>query len=276
MSMSCDQRLYLGVGGRRCGAFMSPIFRDQHPTCARCRGIKCTADITCDICKDWSVAQWEAFRRKRRPSGSALPPASQTPPPPASSSLEAGCSAPPPRSLPPPSEGRDRSRGGGVEGVFRVGEVPPPSSLSKGGEGRSTAGALASAGVGDSATSSLPGEGVAGSSRSQESLMLDDPVLVASSSSPGRDRRSRSRARGDSTGDCSRSHSSRLSPPRGRDAREGHRGACPQSRGYRALSWESRFHSTDRSRSRGRKRSRHDFTITFCLCVVSLLPVAVF
>ena len=118
-----------------------------------------------------------------------------------------------------------------MEGVFRVGsrEVPPPSSLSKGGEGRSTAGALASAGVGDSATSSLPGEGVAGSSRSQESLMLDDPVLVASSSSPGRDRRSRSRARGDSTGDRSRSRSSRLSPPRGRDAREGHRGACPQS-----------------------------------------------
>ena len=80
--MSCDQRLSPGVGGRRCGAFMSPLFRDPHPTSARCRGVRCTADVTCDSCKDWSVAQWEAFlkkrpyssRRKQRPSGSALPP----------------------------------------------------------------------------------------------------------------------------------------------------------------------------------------------------------
>ena len=36
---------------------MSPLLRDPHPACARCRGIKCTADVTCDICKDWSVAQ---------------------------------------------------------------------------------------------------------------------------------------------------------------------------------------------------------------------------
>ena len=56
------------------------------------------ADVTCDICKDWSLAQWEAFlkrrpyseRRKKRPSGSALPPASQTPLPSASASSEAG------------------------------------------------------------------------------------------------------------------------------------------------------------------------------------------
>ena len=112
--MSCDQRLCPGVGGRRCGAFMSPIFRDPHPTCARCRGIKCTADVTCDICKDWSVAQWEVFLkrhpysgcRKKCPSGSALPSASQTPPPSTSVSSEAGCPVLPPRSLPPPSEGR--------------------------------------------------------------------------------------------------------------------------------------------------------------------------
>ena len=79
--MSCEQRLCPGVGGRRCGAFMSPLFRDPHPTFARCRGIKCSADVTCDICKDWSVTQWEAFlkrrpyseRCKKHPSGSALP-----------------------------------------------------------------------------------------------------------------------------------------------------------------------------------------------------------
>ena len=95
----------LGVGGHRCGAFMSPIFRDPHPICARCRGIKCTADVTCDICKDWSVAQWEAFlkgrpysgRRKKRPSGSALSPASQTPPPSASAFFRSR----PPSATPP-------------------------------------------------------------------------------------------------------------------------------------------------------------------------------
>ena len=89
MLMSRDQRLCPGVGDRRCGASISPIFRDLHPTYARCRGIKCTADVTCDSCKDWSVAQWEVFlkprpysgHRKKRPSGSALPPASQAPPP---------------------------------------------------------------------------------------------------------------------------------------------------------------------------------------------------
>ena len=122
--MSCDQRLCLGVGGHRCGAFMSPLFWDPHPSCARCRGVRCTADVTCDICKDWSVAQWEAFLkqrsysgcRKRHPSGSALPPAPQTTPPSASSS------SPHPRSLPPP-EGLDRLGGGGVLLLTRL----PPS-----------------------------------------------------------------------------------------------------------------------------------------------------
>ena len=84
--MSCEQRLCPGVGGRRCGAFMSPLFRDSHPTCARCRDTKCSADVTCDIFKDWSVVQWEEFLKKhpysgchkKRPSGSALPTAPPT------------------------------------------------------------------------------------------------------------------------------------------------------------------------------------------------------
>ena len=265
--MSCDQRLCPGVGGCRCGVFMSPIFRDPHPTCARCRGIKYTVDVTCDICKDWSVAQWEAFlkrlpyngRRKKCPSGSVLPPASPTPPPSVLASSEAGRPALPPRSLPPPSEGRDRS--GEVEGVHCVGsrEAPTPSSLqSKEGVGGGAARALASAGAGDLATSSLPGEGVAGSSCSQESLVLADPDPVAFSSSSRGDRRSHSGGKGDSTGDRSRSHSSRLSPPRGRASREERRCARFRSRGagdwYRASS----SRSTDRSRSRGRKCSHCD------------------
>ena len=77
------------LGGRSCGTFMSPLFRDPHPTCVRCGGTKCSADMTCDICKDWSVAQWGAFlkrrpyseRRKKHPSGSALPSAPPTIPP---------------------------------------------------------------------------------------------------------------------------------------------------------------------------------------------------
>ena len=46
-------------------AFMPPLFRDPHPTCVGCRGVKCTADVTCDICKDWSVMQLEAFLKRR-------------------------------------------------------------------------------------------------------------------------------------------------------------------------------------------------------------------
>ena len=50
-----------------------------------------------------------------------------------------------------------------------------------GGGGEGTARALASGSLGDSAASSLPGVGVAVSSCSQESLVLADPSLVASS-----------------------------------------------------------------------------------------------
>ena len=105
-----------------------------------------------------------------------------------------------------------------MKGVLRVGsrEVSPPSvRREERGDGGGVARALASVGVGDSAASSLPGEGVAGLSHAQESLVLADPDPVASSSPPGGDRRSRSGGRGDSTGDRSSSRSSRLSPPRG-------------------------------------------------------------
>ena len=54
--MSQEQRLCAGVEGRRCVALMSLLFRDLHTTCARYRGVKCKADVTCDICKDWFVA----------------------------------------------------------------------------------------------------------------------------------------------------------------------------------------------------------------------------
>ena len=126
---------------------MSPLFRDPHPTCARCRGVKCTADVTCDICKDWSVAQWEAFLKKRsysgrhksRPSGSALPTVPPTLPPTSSTSSEAGRPAPPPRPPTLLSEGRGRT--GESEGVCHVGSrgvsFPPSLRSVGGGEGGS-------------------------------------------------------------------------------------------------------------------------------------------
>ena len=71
-----------GVGDRKCGAFLSSLDCNPHPTCTRCRGKICTMEITCDICADWSVVQWEQFVKKRaykerkkpsRPSGSVQP-----------------------------------------------------------------------------------------------------------------------------------------------------------------------------------------------------------
>ena len=109
-----------------------------------------------------------------------------------------------------------------------------------------------------SAASSLPGVGVGGSSRSQESPVLTDLSPVASSVSAGRDRWSRSREIGGSTGDRSHSCSSCLSPSRGRDSREGLRCACSRSRELYDRSCELSSRSMDRSRSCGRKCSRRD------------------
>ena len=139
-----------------------PLYLGIRTQRARCRGVKCTSDVTYDICRDWSVAQLEAFlkrcpyseRRKKRLTGSTLPSAAPTLPPSASAPSGARRPAPPPRSLPPPSEGRDRS--GKTEGVPRVGshEVSPPPSHRSGGEGGTRS--SASAGMSDSAASSLP------------------------------------------------------------------------------------------------------------------------
>ena len=85
--LSRELRICPGVGDRKCGAFLSTLDRDPHPTCARCRGKICTKDLTCDFCAVWSAEQWERFlmklsykeRKKHRPSGS-VPPAQQTSP----------------------------------------------------------------------------------------------------------------------------------------------------------------------------------------------------
>ena len=63
--MSRELRICPGMGGRKCGAFLSSLDRDPHPTCTRCRGRVCTRDLTCDICAEWSSAQWKAFAKKK-------------------------------------------------------------------------------------------------------------------------------------------------------------------------------------------------------------------
>ena len=44
--------------GHSCPPYLGTLI--QHD-----RGRKCTSDVTCDICKDWSVVQWEVFLKKR-------------------------------------------------------------------------------------------------------------------------------------------------------------------------------------------------------------------
>ena len=118
--MSRELRLCPGVGGRKCGAFLSSLDRDPHPTCTRCRGRVCTKDMTCDFCVGWSPSQWEAFAKKRSykerkrssPSGS-LPPATATSPRVGTSS-EVLHPEPLLLLLPSLQEGRLREGGGGL------------------------------------------------------------------------------------------------------------------------------------------------------------------
>ena len=73
-----------------------------------CRGRKCSSIATCDICHDWSLAQWESYHSKRsnaerskssnRNSGIPTGPTANPPLYPAS---ESGAASPAP--LPPPS-----------------------------------------------------------------------------------------------------------------------------------------------------------------------------
>ena len=54
-----------GRTGKKCGVFMSPLIRDPHIHCPRCRGNKCSIDNTCIICKSWPPEQWDLFAKKK-------------------------------------------------------------------------------------------------------------------------------------------------------------------------------------------------------------------
>ena len=130
--MSRELRICPGVGSRKCGAFLSTLDRDPHPTCTRCRGKVCTIGMTCDICADWSAAQWEQFVKKRsykdrkkpsRPSGS-VPPAPLASP---RAETPSGVSHPGllPLLFPALQVGRGRGRGLGMHLVLCPGGLPP-------------------------------------------------------------------------------------------------------------------------------------------------------
>ena len=137
--MSRELRICPGVGHRKCGAFLSTLDQDSHPTCTRCRGRICTIDMTCDICANWLAAQWEQFVKKRsykdrkkpsRPSGSVPPaplasPRAETP----SGVSQPGTSS---SSLSRPSGGRGKREGSrGAPGVgSREAPSPPAGSRS--------------------------------------------------------------------------------------------------------------------------------------------------
>ena len=145
--MSRELRICPGVGNRKCGAFLSTLDRDPHPTCTRCRGKVCTKDMTCDICAYWSAAQWEQFVKKRsykerkkpsRPSGSVPPallasPRTETPsgvshPGTSSSSFSRPSGGQDKRGLPPLPLDLGTARGVGVSLDFcllRASVLPP-------------------------------------------------------------------------------------------------------------------------------------------------------
>ena len=141
--MSRELRICPGVGGRKCGAFLSSLDRDPHPTCARCRGKICTRDMTCVFCVGWTPGQWELFAKKRtykerkrsRPSGSVPPTPGATPRVGTSSEVpQPGTSS---SSFSRPSGGQDKKGGSqGAPGVVsREASSPParPRSSERGG-----------------------------------------------------------------------------------------------------------------------------------------------
>ena len=113
MASNNKMRRCPGNGGRQCGTYMSPLFRDPHPTCTRCRSRSCSFDTTRKICDGWSLDQWQHYRRKRayaersksssRHAGDPIDTASN--PPLSPTSTRSVSPLPPSLPLPPPSEG---------------------------------------------------------------------------------------------------------------------------------------------------------------------------
>ena len=189
--MSRELRICPGVGNRKCGAFLSTLDRDPHPTCTRCWGRICTKDMTCDICADWSAAQWELFVKKRsykerkkpsRPSGSVPPallasPSAETP----SGVSQPGTSS---SSFSRPSGGQDKRGGGGSQGapgvVSQEAPSPPAGSRSSEREGGGVSGQSSVARECAPSSSAPLGAGEGGVAQSQRTSLARSASSVAS------------------------------------------------------------------------------------------------
>ena len=286
--MSRELRLCPGVGDRKCGAFLSTLDRDPHPTCTRRRGKVCTKDMTCDICSEWSAAQWEFFIKKRtykerkkssRPSGS-VPPA---PLPSPRAETPSGVSQPGTSScFSRPLGGQGKREGSqGAPGVVSWGASSPPAgsrSSERGGSVSGLSSVVSERAPSSSAPSGADEGGVARLQRTPlaryASSAVSPPFLAASSSTWGIERdfggplprgsRSSDRealkdkracAQSGSSRDCGR-RSRSLSSSRSR-SRDGERRS--RSLSSRVRSRRERSRSSDRYRSqRGRSRSRGD------------------
>ena len=255
--MSRELRFCPGVGDRKCGAFLSRLDRDPHPTCTRCRGKVCTKDLTCDFCAVWSAEQWDLFAKKRsykerkRPSGS-VPPAQQTSPRAETSSgvSRSGTSSSSSSSRPLGGQGRQEGSRGAPGVVLGGAPSPParPRSSERGGSAsRHSSGA---GGLAPSSPSPSGGGGAGVACSLQMPISRVSDVVDSPQFSPHVPRRGISR---ESSASCSRVLSSRGSRSSERGARKDKRARSRESssRGRRRC---SRSRSSSRSRSRGRER----------------------
>ena len=254
--MSRELRICPGEGNRKCGAFLSSLDRDPHPTCARCRGKICTRDMTCDFCVSWSLGQWELFAKKRtykerkrsRPSGSVPLPRGLRP---ARELLRKFHSLGLPPLLFPALQG-GRIKGGGlrVHLVLCPGRLPPlplDLGLAMGGGGGSVSGHSSVASERAYVSSDPSGAGEGEVARSQRT----PPARAASSAASPRSsqhapRRDESR---EVSEDRSLARSSRVSRSSDRGARKDRRA---RSRSDSSRDRGRRPHSRSSYRSRSR------------------------
>ena len=271
--MSRELWICPGVGDRKCGAFLSTLDRDPHPTCARCRGKICIKDLTCDFCAVWSAEQWERFlkkrsykeRKKHRLPGS-VPPAQQTSP---RAETSSGVSRPgtssSSSSRPLGGQG-EKGRSWGAPGVVSGGAPSPPARPRSSERGGSASGLSSGAGGLAPASPSPSGAAEVGVARSlQTPICRVSDVVDSPQFSPHVPRRGNSR---ESSASCSRVLSSRVFRSSDRGLRKDKRARSRESssRGRRRC---SRSRSSSRSRPRGRERRQRSSSLSLSSCARS-------
>ena len=262
--MSREIRICPGVGDRKCGAFLSTLDCDPHPTCTRCRGRICTRDMTCNICANLSVAQWEQFvkkcaykdRKKSRPTGS-VPPAPLTSPRAFSPSAVSRPGTFFSSSRPSGGQGKQGGSQGAPGDVSRGAPSPPARSRSSE-RGGSVSGLLS--GARRRALSSPPsGAGEAGAAHSQQTPPSRAAASVVSSHSSLHVQR---------RGESRETLESRPRVLSSRGSRSSDRGARKDKRARSRTSSSCGRRCRSRSLSSSHSRSRATMTV--------IIPVALF